>query len=483
MPQLNLLRNSRVFLTANVDTNNIVQTSGFVAANTQELSVLDNFSFSQQTNADTVAIMEASSAPARGQRSFNTSLNPVEFSFSTYIRPNLNTTVKADESVLWAAFFSATQPNLTGTTLGGTITTATCSATTGQATVVGTSLSTYTVGKVYHLRGAVGARANELNSPVRVLSSSATTLIVQYLTAPTSTAFTTANITTAVSLSGSAWIEHPAVAADTTIGNTAYSEVTSAFSNINQFFGIGFVIVMDSVTYVIDNAALDQASIDFGLDGIATIAWSGKGTALRSLAQSTITGSVFSGALTGTFNGKSSVATTRYITNKLSTVSLAGQIGGGGTAYNIPLTGGSITFANNLNYLTPANLGVVNLPIGYYAGTRSITGSLNAYLRTGTNTTGQSNAAQLLADMLSAASTVVEPKYQLEVQVGGSSNPVRVELRGNGANLQIPTVDTQDIISTVINFTIEGADAVQGTSTAGYDLEAVNDVRIRYFSN
>lgn len=483
MPQLNLLRNSRVFITSNVDTNNLVQTTGFTAGNTQEISVLDNFSFSQQTNATSVAIMEASSAPARGQRSFNTSLNPVDFSFSTYIRPNLNTTVKADESILWNGFFSASQANFSGTTLGGTISTATCVATTGLATVIGTSLSSYTVGKVYHLRNAVGSKANELNSPVRVVASSATTLIVQYLTAPTATSFTTSNITTAVSLAGSAWIEHPAVAADTLIGNTPYSEVTSAFSNVSQFFGLGVVIVMDSVTYVIDNAALDQASIDFGIDGIATVSWSGKGVALRSLAQSTITGSVFSGALTGTFTGKSSVATTRYITNKLSTVSLAGQVGGGGTAYNIPLTGGSITFANNLNYLTPANLGVVNLPIGYYAGTRSITGSLNAYLRTGTNTAGQSNAAQLLADMLTAASTTVEPKYLLDVQVGGSGNPVRVEIRGNGATLQVPTVDTQDIISTVINFTIQGADVVQGTSTAGFDLEASNDIRIRYFTN
>jgi len=41
--------------------------------------------FSQNTSVDTVTLNEAGAAPVRGQRSFNTALEPVDFSFSTYI--------------------------------------------------------------------------------------------------------------------------------------------------------------------------------------------------------------------------------------------------------------------------------------------------------------------------------------------------------------------------------------------------------------
>ena len=83
---LNLVRNSRVFFTSNVDSSTgVVATTGFTAANTYEIQVLDGFTFSQNTNADTVTISEAGVAPVRGQRAFNTSLAPVDFSFSNYL--------------------------------------------------------------------------------------------------------------------------------------------------------------------------------------------------------------------------------------------------------------------------------------------------------------------------------------------------------------------------------------------------------------
>lgn len=84
----NLIRNSRMFFTTNVDPNTgVVASSGFTNSNTYEIQVLDGFSFSQSTANDTVTLKEAGSAPVRGQRSFNTALQPVDFSFSTYVRP------------------------------------------------------------------------------------------------------------------------------------------------------------------------------------------------------------------------------------------------------------------------------------------------------------------------------------------------------------------------------------------------------------
>ena len=60
MATFNLIRNSRVFFTTNVAAGTgVVAASGFTAANSQELQVLDGFTFSQATNADTITIAEA----------------------------------------------------------------------------------------------------------------------------------------------------------------------------------------------------------------------------------------------------------------------------------------------------------------------------------------------------------------------------------------------------------------------------------------
>ena len=44
------------------------------------------------------------------------------------------------------------------------------------------------------------------------------------------------------------------------------------------------------------------------------------------------------------------------------------------------LTGGNFTIENNINYLTPEELGVVNAPLANITGARSISGSMTCYL-------------------------------------------------------------------------------------------------------
>ena len=491
MATFNLLRNSRVFFTTNVAAGTgIVAASGFTTANSQELQVLDGFSFSQASNADTVTISEAGSTPNRGQRSFNTSLANVEFSFSTYVRPRLSTTVKAEESVLWNALLCSTATNASPAWTATGITTASISVSgTGLLTIPGSAMTTtgIAVGEVVVIKGVTGVGARQFNTAVKLVSISATSITAQYLVTP-SAAIVTAGWSTGVTFNRTAWNENAAVTTDTTApqyagAGVAYSELTTALSNKNQLLAFGMVITVDGVTYAIDNCAMDQAVIDFGLDGIATIAWTGKGTALRQLASnvvySTATDPVLTGGLTGTITGKNTTA--NYITNKLSTVTLIKNIGGtgaGNTSYTLALTGGSLTIANNISYVTPANLGVVNVPIGYYTGTRAISGSMTAYLRT-----GSTNSAGLLSDLLAASATSAgtEPKFRLEIDIGGSTSGTRVELETPGAMLQIPTIDAQAVMSTSINFTAQGSDSVQG-ATAGYDIENTNELSIRYVS-
>lgn len=490
MATFNLIRNSRVFFTTNVDsTTGVIPSSGATisSTNTFEIQVMDGFSFSQASNADTVTISEAGAVPVRGQRSFNTSLANVEFSFSTYIRPKLVATlIKAEESVLWNALLSsdligtASDTSFTFTSL----TSATLSnptATTNKLAIIGVGMVLLTVGAYYVVRGVTAIGANQYNAPVKVLSSSATLLELEYQTAPTAAAASANWGTTGiVKFSKSAWNEHIAVGADSP--SSAYSSLVTAHSNKNQLQKFGMYFLVDNILYAVDNCAMDQAVVDFGLDGIAMVAWTGKGTALRALPSTAVISAanpaVFSGAGNATGTAAAKVTDAQFITNKLSTVSLTSNIGGvSGTAYTLALTGGSITISNNITYVTPANLGVVNLPIGYFTGTRSVTGTLNAYLRTGTT-----NTAGLLANMLANAATSVDPKFKLQIDIGGSSNAVRVETLIDGAMIQIPTIDAQAVMSTAINFTAQGTESVQTGGAAVYDLEQVNDMRLRYFS-
>lgn len=469
----NLVRNSRVFFTTNVDAvTGVVGSTGFSSTNTYEIQVLDGFTFSQNTNAETVTLSEAGDSPVRGQRSFNTSLAPVDFSMSTYVRPYLDTTeVKAEEAVLWNALLSDQKVG-TKFTVGG-VTGATYSNTTGEVTIAGTALTGTTglaVGDKVTIAGLTGTGATSANSPGAVTAVSGTAIKVKLDRAPSTALVLTAPST--LYLHESAWVPQ-----------ANYSIASAAVSDKNQLLKFGMIFVVDGVVYVVDNCALNQATIDFGLDAISTVAWTGQGTRLRQAGTTTFsTGTTVtitdasgdSSGLGGTAAGK--ITTANYITNKLSTVTLTSGINGvDGQDYAVALTGGSITINNNISYLTPANLGVVNLPITYFTATRAITGTLNAYLRTGAGTNG---TGALLNDLLANASTAIDPKFALNIAIGGHTNSVRVELDMSGAMISIPTVDVQQVVSTAINFTAQGHNVID----EDYDIAAPNELLVRYYS-
>lgn len=400
----NLIRNARMFFTSNVNVNTgVVNTTGFTTSNTKEIQVLDGLSFSQATGSETVTISEAGDTPVRGQRSFNTSLEPVELTFSTYIRPFFtegstsnvayenDDVIDAEEDVLWNAFAAGYVD--------------------GSAELIG------------------GGSA--------------------------------------------AWVK--------TVGATGvepYSTLSFANSGKNQMQKFGVIIVIDSTSYVIDNCVLDQATIDFGLDAIATVAWTARGSTLRSVAITATQASpvVFSGAFftAGTNQAKAKVTTAPFLANKLSKVEITSNISGtGGTAYTLALTGGSITLANNVTYLTPANLGTVNKPFTYFTGTRAISGSINCYLRT-----GATNSAGLLAQMLTDSATDVEPDFQVKLSIGGpdTADTTRVVLTMPACVFTIPAINTEQVVSSTINFT------AQGYSGSAFAIDQANEATIKYYS-
>ena len=397
---LNLIRNSRVFFTTNVNTSGIIQTSGFLPTNTWEIQVQDGFSFSQNTTQETVTLNEAGATPIRGQRSFNTSLEPVDWSFTTYIRPkfeegtladpdNTDDYIDAEEAVLWNALAAPTD------------------------------------------NSDIGTGAGSVNA---------------------------------------AWVR--------TVGASPVSTLGFTKSNVHQLKRFGLIIKLENVTYLIHNCAIESASIDFGLDAISSVAWTGRGTRMAETASAVTVSdntstrvTTFTGGIAGTAKYKDVNA--KYIANKLSTMSVARTTfnGQGAKTYTVALTGGNLTIANNLTYLTPSNLGVVNQPETYFTGTRAITASVNAYLKTGTN-----ESSTLLNDILAASATDDENQFNVSVALGGSTSGIKVVLDMPTAMLGVPSVTSEQVVSTTINIMPQA-----GTASA-YNIEDANELTVKYYA-
>jgi hypothetical protein len=618
---LNLSRNSKVFYTTNVNSSTgVINSGGFYDKNTFELQVLDGFSVTQNTNNETVTVNEAGASPLRGQRSFNTSLAPADFSFSTYIRPKYaSNVVSAEEDVLWNALFSSQSAKTVGSnislsTVGGTISyngsnTLTVTGTalgwtgsglaagdvvmisgisgaTGPAdaataknyfnavATVGASPSNTTITFVYNTPFASAASAftltttntlivNKITDNQIIIGSggtgSFTTMTYQNLTTsadygiltisggssmplPTSGDIYNVNLTS-ITLSGGLTTKfiataivdgtpsasslrlkylNPTITATTFSGITASSAITltkanpvaynnateaSAFSHAstatsdaNQLLKFGLLFIIDTVCYAIDNCALNQATIDFGLDGIATVQWTGQGTQVRKFGDNiTATSGSFGGndaSIVGKYTVKNSGSSVNYITNRLSSAKItainelkdsSSNIKfAAGDVITLAITGGSITINNNITYLTPSILGVVNTPVQYFTGTRAVTGTLTAYLRTGASAVAGTIAdtGELLSDMLAVVGTSTEPMFSLLMSIGGTgTNTPKVQLEMPSVVLAVPTIDSQQTITTSINFTAEGSYTVTGTtSTTGFDLSKSNDLTVRYYS-
>jgi len=144
-----------------------------------------------------------------------------------------------------------------------------------------------------------------------------------------------------------------------------------------------------------------------------------------------------------------------------------GAIPGFGTVktYNVPITGGSLTIENNITYLTPEELGKVNVPIGSFTGSRSVSGSVTAYLNT-----GSTNTAGLLTDLSSATDTVTH-EFEMTMSMGGGANTPRVDFIMNHAHLVIPAFNVEDVLSTEVSFT-----------GLGEEIDTTDELVVRYVS-
>jgi len=241
----------------------------------------------------------------------------------------------------------------------------------------------------------------------------------------------------------------PAVNDINTVGTTTNefnfraSNVSSLSDRWNIFFA--FEDGTNKQYYRLNKSVVNSASIDFDIDGIATIAWSGFAQGLEDLGTSTP--SALGNAITGGIDQSDN-----FIRNRISTLDLdwaQASHSPNPDTYELVLTGGNFTIENNVSYLTPEELGIVNSPLANITGARSISGSLTCYLD---NDEANSKSGELFKDLVSDTTTV-RNVFDMSINIGGeTASTPRIAFDLPSAHLEVPVINVEDLLTLEVNF-------------------------------
>jgi hypothetical protein len=200
----------------------------------------------------------------------------------------------------------------------------------------------------------------------------------------------------------------------------------------------------------LNKSVVNSASVDFDIDGIATVAWSGFAQNIEDLGTvrpeetSPVGIGDFSAAITSGTTG-----TDNFIRNRISTVTLNRTDTSPDDAYDIVLTGGNFSIENNITFLTPEELGNVNTPLANITGARTISGSLSCYFD---NDQSSDKSGELFADLV-ADTTTVRNVFDMSVNVGGeAASTPRIAFDLPTAHLEVPTINVEDLLTLEVTF-------------------------------
>jgi limonene-1,2-epoxide hydrolase len=239
------------------------------------------------------------------------------------------------------------------------------------------------------------------------------------------------------------------------------------------------------VVYQVGNATVNQATVDAGIEEIATTTWAGFGTDLKELtgADRDKAISVFGGILNagtsitansnatatlsaeaqayhpyGSMNVAGSVATNAFIKNRLSTIEFhhKATAGAADEKFTFPVTALSFDYNNNITYLTPEELSTLNSPIGQFTGTRAVTGSASMYLRS-----DDLESAGFLRNISQDTRTSSAQTSNANLIIGGTTAPY-VAFQMDAVQFEFPTLATEDVISMSVNFVAQEPTATKG---------------------
>lgn len=461
---INLSRSTRLFVST-VKTGN-------VSANTFEIKILDGYNFSQSVQTQEIVLEEASCTPVRGAKTFNTALDPVEVSFPMYMKPYKNGVESgAVESLVWDAFAGP----------GG-----------------GASLS---VVNPYMQIDFLSSDTNNLGVLQLFFQLENTTYLVEDVTVGTAdidfaidqiaqiafsgTGTKITEVDTTGWAAGTDYTAEPTLNKEfirnklSTIKLNKDSDVDTAGWQIADYQG---VLDTTTATDLVDTTVYTASVVIDGVTKALSYTSVGGNDLISAIITDIDTDLGASGSLTVNARGDLQItsattgSTSKVVitdTDLFSSIKSANFQGlnvpldgvNAGKEYFFGVTGGTLTLENNITSLVPEELGVVNQPLPAFAGSRSFTGNVTAYLNTGSNKTGG-----LLNDLL-ADTNATSNRFYMNIQVGGCSIP-KVEFVMPYAQISVPTVSVEDVISTEIGFSASGSEITQS-----------DELTIKYFAN
>jgi len=462
------------------DSKMFIEFKGYV----WEVPVLDGFSFSQSTNSSeiTLAEMESSTgASRRGRKAFNDSLSPGEWSCSTYVRPfkaagastagsaDLSAKVHAVEELLWALMMGADDFTNDLSANGVSFF--------ENSTVI--PITDTFAGETYEIvvagTGDTGANWTGIGAGASTIG----TIFTKNSTAAVNSTNTDATCKRIVN--------------NPTASESRFSfhaSNSSTFEPANLYFVIGD---SDRKVMKLKDITVNEATLDFDIDGIATINWSGNSNDVIDFGANTYTAAAAAGtgkaigdvlldssenfrlyvhtaanATVTPYINEAIGSTDNFIRNRLTQLTITTTANSGDpivygtadpdkdgteeleTSYDLTLTGGSISISNNVTYITPEVLGAVNVPIGHVTGTRTVSGSFTCYLTSDSNSDKDSSA---FYDDLRSITNVVTNSLNLTFKVGGTATSApRLEVNMPNCHIEIPTHSIEDVISLESSF-------------------------------
>ena len=365
------------FIYLNRDTRFFVQ----LGANLWEVPILEDYGFTQATEASEVTLAEAEDSTGqsvRGRATFNDALNPAEWNINAYIRPYEDTTHFLADGVLWASLMGA---------------------------------DTYTEPDFFRGTGIV---ADSSNDHVHFTFNQ--------------------------------------------------SNRSQQPEGLTLYFVLGTGTGERARVLRLNRASVNEASLTFDLEGIATVAWSGFAAQMTDVTEdiqlvtlgsnptSTIAAESIVRTADGTLRyvaaeidstnvtGRNAViinnaknrmsptfTTSNLIANRLTQLIVKPDKTASGQSglqdeYQMALTGGTITINNNVTFLTPEELGKVNLPLRNVTGARSVSGDFTCYLRY--DDTEDTRSHSFWND-LASLTNVTRNAFRVAFNVGGSAPVVQ----------------------------------------------------------
>lgn len=481
-----LARNTQLFVTSVNDDH-----ASCTNVDTFEVKVLDGYSFSQDVATQEVGVNESDSACtaagaglARGTLSFNTALNPVDVSFSTYVRAYDNIIeVDGGDTGSTADWADCVERILWCSALGSP---ASWALVTGDSTNADTTESIEAQDDASIKFGLGSSNVNELLP-----------LTLYFVLEQTTYKILDFNITTAevdFSIDGIATINWTGQGSRVLEDENAHTYINGTWAAGTDYTAVP---ATTTTTFLRNKLSILVLEDEDGVKTTGDVALTATGISAQVITTSddlsTYTGvnTLIGGRIYSETDDEWAiiVAHTTSGTTDTVTVSASEDISGWNTTgnyeafkpgtnaaveYCIPITGATLTLENNMTYLTPEELAIVNLPLAGFAGNRVTSGSFTAYLNTGAQGSGG-----LLQDMLEKIQTSVSNNYKVKfVMGGGITDTPRVEFDMPHCNLSVPTTNVEDLITTEISFAAKPWNDAAGEAS----FEHTNELTIEYFT-